>query len=66
MYDIVDLVLSYDLLVAFSVSDIELLIAARKINLLIADICCNNIFLSNDLAESINEGYTDLSLAAGN
>lgn len=66
MNNIVDFVFSNYLFIALSISHIELLIAARKVNLLIADICSNNIFLSNNFAESINEGNTNLSLAAGN
>ena len=66
MDNIVNLVLSYNLFIALSICHIKLLIAAWQIDLLVANICSNNILLSNNLAQGINEGYTNLSLAPGN
>lgn len=66
MNDIVNLVFRDDFIVSLKVGDIQLLIAARKVHLLITDISSYHIIFADNIAKSIDEGDTNLTLASGN
>lgn len=63
--DVVDLVLTDYLVIAREVCHVKLLVSARQSHLLVADVRRDHIVFSYFVAQGLDQGHSDLALAAG-